>query len=219
MGKAEDADFETLVPTAVRGDRRIVFLMGGDGLAKMRGKNAEGALVEIGYTKQEINKKLQGGHQFRLVVMPGESGASPATWENAFKAVAVAYPELAGKISPHLTEMKRLYQAAPGRTALEKTHNAFNTIAGQGGGESFAAIAARGPSDPGFMTLERFQKIDNPTLRDVRAFLYFTAHFNENFNGSGHTLTIDGRRGLLEYLAVDKPIAELNAATVVLTGK
>lgn len=193
-GKKSD-DFKTLTDDP---DRKLVMLMGPDGLEKLLGKNGHDMLVEIGYEAEYIKHKVKEGNQFKLVVFREGGAAKLATWKNVVEVVAEVYPDIAHKLYQNLDDMENTSFAKIERMA----------------GFDFDEIDKKGKSDSRFMTYERFQKCTG-TLVEARAFLYFTIHLRELFSGDGYTYTYDGRRGLKEYIVANKPIADLGENEVI----
>ena len=58
-------DFETLTNDP---NRKIIMLMGGDGLEKILGKTGYEALISIGYMLDYIEYKIKSGFQFKIVI-------------------------------------------------------------------------------------------------------------------------------------------------------
>jgi hypothetical protein len=85
-------DFETLTDDP---ERKLVMLMGPDGLGLLPGKTGHDMLVAIGYEPDYLRHKVAEGNQFKLVVFPEGGPAKLATWENAVEAVSEVYPTAA----------------------------------------------------------------------------------------------------------------------------
>jgi len=188
-------DFETLTDDP---DRKLVMLMGPDGLEKLLGKDAYNMLIEIGYEKDYIQRKLDEGNQFKLVVFEEGGEADIAEWFNVIRIVGKTYPKISSKLQKQLYELK----ATP-----------FKQIENQVGYD-FSEIDKLGKQDARFMTYERYEK-SHGTLEQARAFLYFTVHLRELFSGDGYTYTADGDKGLMEYICPNKKLSELGAHEVI----
>ncbi|KKL79777.1 hypothetical protein LCGC14_2011420 [marine sediment metagenome] len=132
-------DFETLTDDP---NRKIIMLMGGDGLEKILGKTGYEALISIGYMLGYIEYKIKSGFQFKIVIFNEGEIAKLATWDNLANMVSEIYPEVKKKIYNRLEELK-------------------NT--------PFSEIDKNGTEDSDFMTYERFKQSVG-TLIDVRAF-------------------------------------------------
>lgn len=183
-------DFLTLTDDP---DRKLVMLMGPDGLEKIVGKTDYEALVEIGYEPNYIVRKVvDEGNQFKLVVFAEGGEAQLATWNNVAAIVAAAYPEAAQYLYRDLDALKVTPFADIERAA----------------GFNFAEVDKAGPQDGRFMTFERFKK-SGGGLVAARAFLYFAVHLRELFSGDGYTYDAFGNRGLMEYIVPNKPLNEL----------
>ncbi len=183
-------DFQTLTDDPTR---KLVLLMGPDGLQSLLGKSGYDMLIEIGYEPSYIIRKVHAeGCQFKLVVF-GEGGAAkPATWTNVIDAVSVVYPDLTRKLNPHRARLATV------------PFDEIERLAGY----DFSAVDAAGPSDPRYMTEARFRSCVG-TLVEARAFLYFTVHLRELYTGDGYTRTADGRRGMSEYIVPNLPLQQL----------
>lgn len=184
-------DFETLTDDP---DRRLVLLMGPDGLAQLPGKTGYEMLKAIGYTEAHIVAKVQEGNQFKLAVFPEGDVARLATWDNVIDIAADTYPDVSVGLYKH-------------REALKMAR--FEGIAAQAD-FSFAEVDDIGPTDSRHMTYERYLQ-SRQDLFDTRSFLYYTLHLREQFGGGGYVIDRDGNRGMLEYVAPNLPIARLGA--------
>jgi len=188
-------DFTTLTSDP---NRKIVMLMGSDGLEMMPGKSGYEMLTTIGYTKRHIAARLGEGLQFKLAVFPESNIARPATWNNMIDMASHAYPRAAAPLRAH-------------QDTLQKT--SFADIE-QSAGYTFADVDAEGIADPRYMTYERFLRSPKDLVA-ARALLYFTMHLRELYAGDGHTYTHDGRRGLQEYAIENAPISQLGKSVLL----
>jgi nicotinamidase-related amidase len=182
-------DFATLTDDP---KRQLVLLMGPDGLERLAGKNGYDMLVEIGYDRDYIKRKILDGNQFKLIVYRSGKNADLANWDNVIRIVSDAYPQVAGKLRRNAAELRTT------------TFDQIERLAGF----DFSDVDAIGESDSRYMTAERFERSAG-TLADTRAFLYFTVHLRELFSGDGYTYTNDGVRCLSEYLAINQRIDQL----------
>ena len=132
-------DFKTLTDDP---NRKLVMLMGPDGLESLLGKTGYDMLVEIGYEPDYIVRKVEEGNQFKLVVFAEGGAAQLATWDNVALVAGDVYPEVAPFLRRYLT-------------ALEDTP--FSEIERQAGFD-FSEVDKAGPDDPRFMTYERFKR-------------------------------------------------------------
>jgi hypothetical protein len=186
----EPEDFRTLTDNH---RRQLVLLMGPDGLESLIGKTGFEMLIEIGYTEEHIRRKvIDEGNSFKLVVFPEGGPAKLATWDNVLDMATEAYPDVACKLNNRREEMKQV------------PFSAIELAAGY----RFADSDRIGEADSRYMSFERLKNCSG-TLVEVRAFLYHTLHLGELFSGDGYTYTKDGRRGLMEYLVPNRPIASL----------
>ncbi|MCK4383456.1 MAG: hypothetical protein KAW66_09210 [Candidatus Lokiarchaeota archaeon] len=84
-------DFETLTDDP---DRKLIMLMGGDGLERILGKSGYEALITIGYMLDYIEYKIKSGFQFKLVIFNEGEIAKLATWDNVAHIISEIYPKL-----------------------------------------------------------------------------------------------------------------------------
>lgn len=182
-------DFETLTDDP---NRKVVMLIGEDGLENILGKTGYEMLVAIGYEKDYIQRKVNEGNKFKLVVFEEGSQAMLATWENLVKIIDMIYPAVTQKVANAIPQLKN--------TPFEQIEKSADY--------GFSQVDKNGPSDENFMTYDRFVKSQG-SLEDVRAFLYFTIHLRELFSGDGYTYTFDGKKELKEYFIPNLPIKDI----------
>lgn len=193
-GKSSN-DFETLSDDP---QRKIIMLMGADGLEKLLGKSGYEALITIGYMLDYIEYKIKSGFQFKLVIFHEGEIAKLATWDDVALMVSQIYPQAKTKIYHQLQKLKL---------------TTFSEIEGVAN-RKFNIIDKKGPEDKNFMTYERF-KNSKGTLIDVRAFFYHTVHLRELFSGDGFTYDSNGERGLKEYIAPNCKLEELEEYNLI----
>jgi nicotinamidase-related amidase len=182
-------DFLTLTDDP---SRKIVMLVGPDGLESLLGKTGYEMLVTIGYQPDYLRHKVEEGNRFKLVVFPEGGPAKAATWDNVIDLVCDIYPAAAAMVRRHRVGLKQF---------------SFAEIE-QDAGFVFLDVEKAGPSDPKYMTYERLLD-SRGDLADVRAFLYFTVHLREQFSGDGYTYDDKGNRGVMEYIVPNKPLTAL----------
>lgn len=186
-GKSPE-DFETLTDDP---DRKIIMLMGGDGLEKILGKTGYETLIDIGYMLDYIEYKVKSGFNFKIVIFNEGELAKLATWENLINLVSEIYPDVKEKIEAKKDQLKN--------TPFLEIEKSANRI--------FNIIDKKGPEDPNFMTYKRFKESEG-TLVDIRAFLYHAVHIRELYSGDGYTYDEDGQQGLKEYIAPNCKLEE-----------
>jgi len=98
-------DFDTLThdPT-----RKIVMIMGSDGLELILGKSGLETLVEIGYTQDHIQHLIDQRFEFKLIIFLPTESCLLATWDNAAKLASEVYPKAKKKIYNKLDELKKV---------------------------------------------------------------------------------------------------------------
>jgi nicotinamidase-related amidase len=188
-------DFKTLTDDP---KRKLVMLMGPDGLDQLLGKTGYEMLVEIGYEKDYIVRKVNENNQFKLVVFKEGDTAKLATWKNVMDIVANVYPGIGDKLRNQLDTLVRTHFKA-----FEKLAR-FN----------FADVDKEGATNPNYMTYERYKTAED-NLLNARAFLYYTIHLRELFAGDGYTYTYDGKRGLTEFIVANAPIRDLGDHVII----
>jgi hypothetical protein len=176
-------------------DRKLVMLMGSDGLKKLLGKTGYEILIDIGYESDYIVRKVNEGNQFKLFVTEEGTDALLATWNNVVEIVGDIYPDTKDIFKASLHDLKTY------------TFDYYESITKK----DWSEIDKVGKIDPDFITYEAFKNSAggsssvNAVL--IRMFLYFTVHLRELFSGDGYTYDDKGNRGLLEYIAENKTIS------------
>jgi nicotinamidase-related amidase len=207
-GKAE-GDFRTLTDDS---SRKVVMLVGPDGLERLLGKNGYDMLIEIGYEPDYIEQKLNEGTQFRLAVFKEGAEASPATWDNTRELLCKIYPDVSKKLLNSMTRLKEIYGKYQ---SPREAFKALETLTGH----SFKDVDAIGDSDMRYMTYDRYRYItERSVLEEVintRAFLYFAVYLKELYSGDGYTYTADGRKGLMEYIVPNLPLDNLGTHELI----
>lgn len=204
-------DFTTLTDDP---NRKLVMMLGPDGLRKLLGKSGYEMLVAVGYDLPYITRKVRDeGNQFKLVVLPlGGTPVLKATWKNVIEIAAQTYPEAAVDFRISLAQLRRLKTpSSPGWTMADWEW--FERIVGF----DFSEVDKIGASDYRFLTFERFRVLTAfrhlMTKTDwafaVRAFLYFSLHLRELFAGNGYTYDARGKKGMSEYIVPNRPLADL----------
>lgn len=184
---ATPKDFETLSDNP---NRRVVMFMPQEELEKIEGLDGYNRFIAIGYSEQEIENYLKKGIHFKLITFPADSGVGKAaTWENVIEIASEAYPELAGKLRKHTTELESIPY---GEIVKECGYDIGNVDR----------------NDPRYMDPQRFAESEG-SLAEARSFLYHTLNLNSQFTGDGYTRTNDGQRGVRELIGLNRPISEI----------
>jgi len=175
--------------------KRLSWVIAGDGLHSLIGRRGYDMLVGIGCEDEWIRFKLTSGFSFKLIVFMKESEhCAIATWENVFKMIMKAYPEInIENLTKYLDDFKRL---------------PFSEINRQWQ-DDIMAVYYSGRTHPRYLTVERFLKIENPTLADVRAFLLHEIGLGVLYGGKGKSVCEDGSNGMDEYITLNVPISQL----------
>ena len=90
-------------------ERKLVFLLGADGLRYLIGKPGYDLLVEMGYSAEFIRHQVKSGAHFKLIVFSSDDGEAVriSSWDQTIELVAQTYPSLREKLYQHLEELKR----------------------------------------------------------------------------------------------------------------
>jgi len=174
--------------------KKLVFLIGSDSFSLLQGKTGYEMLLSIGYSREYITHLLDKGYSFKLVIFPEHQTAKPATWDNVIDMIGEVYLELASDLQLHKEALKLW--------AFEDFEVAS--------GFSFHDVDKAGPTHPRYMTHERYLMCSR-NLLETRAFLYFTIRLTDLFAGDGYTYDSEGNRGMKEYIALNKKLAEFEA--------
>lgn len=200
----KSTDFLTLTDDP---DRKLVMLMGPDGLAKLLGRSGYDQLVQIGYEPNYIVRKVNEGNQFKLVVFEEGGSIRLATWDNVIEAVSEVYPTIERDLYAQRHDLKACL--------FKDIDEKFKRLTSQ----TMAEVDKEGKNNPNFMTYDRllgFVRGGKPlSLVEIRAFLYFTVHLRELFSGDGYTYDDKGTRGLMEYIVPNKRIDQLGKNAII----
>lgn len=193
----------TLEPQPTRladeNNRRVVMVMGPSSLSCLVGKTGYEMAVEIGHRHEYIAHKVELGYKFYLVVFDRpKCGLKLATWRNCIEIIASAYPQAAEMIRRALPHLKKT------------DYSVYEDMAGF----SFEAVDLNGADDERYMTLERLLVSDGSPLA-VRRFLYHVTRLTELYEGNGYTFTHDGKRGVREYIMLNRPLSELQGMALM----
>lgn len=188
------SDFASLTDNP---ERRVIFVMGPDGLAAIAGKPPREMLDAIGYPSDYVEQLIEKKTQFKLILFKNTT-AQPATWKNVINAVAKAYPTISGKLEAQEQNFERDSFAA-----VQKLNET-----------AFAEINKEGPEAPNFINLKRLEERKG-TEWEVRAFLYNVIHLNELFSGDGFTRNENGSKGFKEYISDQIKIDDLKDLQIV----
>lgn len=194
------------------GSRRVVFMMGSEGLAGiLKETSVLAILLRLGYDVLFLYREMMRGTTFELVVMMEGPSAVRATWDLLPSVLDAAFDrEVVQAVQVALPTLKRLSFAElqaeyinPRTGEVMSMRDARDSVPSATSGED-------SPSDedpsPWRMTARRLaQRARAGSCRaaDVRAFLYHEIGLNNLFAGDGFTRTQDGAVGLEEFLAAN----------------
>jgi hypothetical protein len=176
-----NSNFESLSENS---ERRIVMMLGVDGLEKILGKSGYEILIELGYLPEIIKTQVELGIKFKLFLTPSFGGFKLANWDNVIEMVSIAYFYAGPRLRAVLPQLKKL------------EYSQIETLLGY----SLGKVFKNGRGDSRFMTYNRYMKAE-PTVGNARAFLYHSCFLYELFTGNGYTkLHGNGQRGIKEYV-------------------
>ncbi len=147
-----------------------------------------------------VKQKLSNGDHWKLVILPSESGTL-ATWSGCMQTVQLAYPEIASKLALHR------------ETLIASSFDLVSESIPEG--LSFRQIKDQGESCPYYMNLDRMIAMPEPSVWQVRGFLYNTIGVNEHFSGDGFTYNELGERQSSEYLIPNEKISDIPGAELI----
>lgn len=172
--------------------RRLAWLTGPTGLQMWIGKTGNEIVLGIGKTKAWLEKKLDEGNQWKLVVFP-QKACRLADWDGLFSMIREQYPEVADKML-HWNEDLRDSSVA------DKIDRRF-----------VASEVKDREDHPLHMSVERYLTCED-TAENARLFLWHSLGVNDQFTGNGYT---KGPDGVDEYLLPNRYLAELPGAVVL----
>lgn len=186
----QDADFLRLSHDR---DRRVVYVMGPDGLASLLGLEAAEVLARIGYRPDYVAAKRAQGFRFELLVFPARADVVPATWDHLPGLVEDAYPGLGPHVEAHLPVL---------------TTTTFADLVAAAGDYPWHAVRDTGRDHPDFYGVSRYTGAHKEAWQ-TRAFLYCELRLTDLYAGDGYTRTPDGGRGLSEWATANHAVADL----------
>ena len=116
------------------------------------------------------------------------------------------YPEAWPKISPHLTQIE-----STSLQDLEKLAGYSMLHVNLVGRDHATGESA----DPRYMSLQRLMRREEPSLVQVRQWLWDEIGLKGLFTGTGYTMDDDGNAGPPEYLARNLPLADVHGIAIV----
>jgi len=201
--KHTEKDFEILSEPF----KKLSFVMDGEGLCSLLGKDGNQMLIHTGHEQDWINHQVKAGTTFKLALFSiGPDKCFHVTWDNIIPLLKATYPELkelitSGMLDKYIADCKTLQYAEINK---QWKHNILE-------------VYYKGIADERFVTIERFINIAAPSLSDFRAFLFHEVGLSVLFNGNGYTMTEKGECGLREYITRNVRLSELPHALIDLT--
>lgn len=176
--------------------RKLVMVMGADGLLSIAGLSPLAMLEKIGYPRQYVEEKMKDGTRFFLLLFQlGREEVLPATWSNVLSIAGRIYEKSSDILLNALDYLEN--------TPYEK----FEAEVGY-------RLCEVGEDDERFVGLDELLSSDcSPQM--VRKFLYHTLRLNELFTGTGVTLTEQGLSGVREFVVADRKLTDLREGMLV----
>lgn len=171
--------------------RKVVMYFDSEGLESMIGLSGYDMLINVGYEPEYLEHKIDSQTTFKLFVFREPQYMKLADWNNVLDMLLYVYPK-----TRYLIERYR----------YDLNFMSFEDIECESS-FSFFDIEKKGLKDSRFMTYERLH-LNYASLYQFRAFLYFSIHLRELFNGDGLIKTIYGEKKLKEYIILNQPIID-----------
>lgn len=152
----------------------------------------------MGKPEAWVASKVRSGYAWKLIVMP-RSMCQLADWPGCLSMVQRAYPEVASKIA---------------RYRFKLMTTPFEDIEASLEGATFRSIKDTKRESGFYIDLERLRSLREPTLWQVRGFLYNTIGVNELFSGDG--LRTEPGSGIIEeeYLTFNRRLDEVHGVRI-----
>jgi hypothetical protein len=180
--------------------RRIAFVASGlEALKELGERDPFEALLLLGYPQRVLEHVVHRGDRFRLVAFQRpKSKVTPVTRQfstskttNLVSMAAYMYPKLERRLRAQLYPLVRTIGARIARTES---------------GASFDDIIAGGPLHPSWMSEAMIERIEEPTVEEVRRFLLCIERVYASFGGEGVTMPESGI-GVAEEVGPAMPLA------------
>ena len=184
-------------------DRRIVFLVDSQTLGNLVGLSGYQVCMAVGWDPDYTRGKVNAGYRFALAVFP-ETGCKLGTWDHMLDAVVSMYPEIGQKLGAHRPALRGMTPASLRQMEQRLGYTLLSVDQAPGAKKT----------DPRYMTIDRYRAAAD-TAENARAFLYFTVHLKEQYQGDGFTRTAQGQRGVEEYIMPARPMADLGEHVVL----
>lgn len=198
---ASEADFEYLQKFWT--EKRLAWVMGGDGLVLFLKHSNVQALRAIGLEDRWMRKKLEMGGRFRLGIFYQSDQCVLGTWDGVLSMIDRFYSKsISTKILQHADALKQMsFKEIEARAKLsylrDVSYFAVNELPADGVLD-----------DPRFMTEKRLSECEG-TLEECRGFLYNRINLTELFDGSGFTKDASGQLHVREYLQLNVPVRDI----------
>ena len=190
-----DADFTSLSDNS---ERRLIFLMGADGLGKIIGLETKKILQQIGYPNAYIDDLIKQKIQFKLVVFKPTDDQPLADWDHTLELTEQVYPAVAAKIKAQTANLKK---------------HSFETIQALGP-EKLSVLSKSGSLNANFIDLKKLESRGGSEW-EVRAFLFNVVYLNELYSGKGKSRSEDGKETTLEYISRNRELSKLKDAALI----
>lgn len=193
---ADPSHFETLAYPP--DDKRLAWISNLSEIQPV--KDLRDAVINLmGKPAAWVDKKLAEEHTWKLVIMPTQV-CQLATWDGLFESIRSVYPEVAKKVQK--------FGAALKATPFEEIQAQIDPPC------TFRRVKDAKHSHPQYVDFQRLVDIAEPTLWQVRCFLYTVIGVNEQFRGDGFTYDDQGVKHGREYLLRNLAITKIPGCDV-----
>lgn len=189
-GRPDDEQaFESLKPNGPA----YVMVTGTRGLSQYIGKTGREIVEAIGYTPEYILEQQTEGEVFKLAVFAASEAAFLADWAGVGRVIQLAYPAA--------LPIWEMYCDLLGETPYQQIEPSPGYFA-----------ATKYPNHPEYMSYESLCCLPNPTLINLRAFLYHVLRLREPYLGNGLTLP---NGGVEEYFVANQALDEFEESMLI----
>eukprot|EP00854_Cymbomonas_tetramitiformis_P019303 gene19303-23076_t len=189
-------DDGAFVRLSVQPWKRLSWVFGPDALRTFLGKDARGICMTVGFGDEWLDAKLQAGVKFKLAVFPTDVdtfGCERATWDGLESMVSRAYPEVAEKVTARMPQIRS---------------ESFRELQSQAGYDMLEVNLKGREVDTRYVSAARLQQREG-NVTEVRQFLFDECGVRNLFTGDGYTVDDAGIKGVAEYLAINRALAEI----------
>lgn len=206
-GTTDDPQFGKTLHTSKW--RRLCWVFGPDALPDFLGLSAWEICIKLGFGEDWINDKLSQNYVFKMSIFPSTSVAAvPATWNGLQQRLMDVYDSVWLKISDKFQKLQAM-------TIQEiQAQSSYDMKAAHDAGRIQDGTTGESTSEY-YMSIQRLECIDNPTLVQVRQFLWDEVNCNNLYAGDGYTRDDNGNKGYAEYLAKQMLFVDIDGSEIL----